>query len=384
MDSRERVLAAFQQRRTDNVPVYHVGFSSEVASALLGREVYVGGGVQQWREAVAWWNGAAAHDEFVERSLQDAIDIAMFCGHDIVRVNYWRYKSRPTRRIDEYTFLYEYGAEADWRVLKFDPPSEQCNICSYVPQDAVTFQDLERQLDEQEAALVDYRPVRSHFRNEFEAYRRLGDEHVIRVNAAGLDIGLESIWLEATALRPDLVERKLDMQVETAARNIRFLAEHGFHFIFGGGDLATNAGTMYSPRVFRNMMLPRLQQVSSVCHACGSFLCFASDGNLWPVADDLFGASGVDAYLEIDSRAGMDLGQLRQSFPGLTLIGNINSTDVALLNRDEITAQTRDCMEFARTAAGVIVGVSYYFVPGTPLDNVWAVLETINKYRSLD
>ncbi|MCJ7736724.1 MAG: hypothetical protein MUQ10_05340, partial [Anaerolineae bacterium] len=174
------------------------------------------------------------------------------------------------------------------------------------------------------------------------------------------------------------------MQVETAARNIRFLAEHGFQFIFGGGDLATNAGPMYSPRVFRNMMLPRLQQVSSVCHEIGSFLCFASDGNLWSVADDLFGASGVDAYLEIDSRAGMDLGQLRQRFPGLTLIGNISSTDVALLNRDEITAQTRDCMEFARTAAGVIVGVSNYFVPGTPLDNVWAVLETINKYRSLD
>ncbi len=39
---------------------------------------------------------------------------------------------------------------------------------------------------------------------------------------------------------------------------------------------------------------------------------------------------------------------------------------------------------FGLALSDLIVGVSNYFVPGSPLDNVWAVLETINKYRSLD
>jgi len=112
MTSGERVLAAFQQRTTDRVPVHHLGFSSEIASALLGREAYVGGGIQQWREARALWQGGDAHQEFLDRSFQDAIDIALLCEHDIVRPSYWRHNVIPTRRIDENTFLYEYGPES--------------------------------------------------------------------------------------------------------------------------------------------------------------------------------------------------------------------------------------------------------------------------------
>ncbi len=55
MTSRERVLATFSKEPTDKVPIHHLGFSSEVASALLGREAFVGGGIQMWREAVAWF-----------------------------------------------------------------------------------------------------------------------------------------------------------------------------------------------------------------------------------------------------------------------------------------------------------------------------------------
>lgn len=378
---RQRVEAAFRHQPTDKVPVYHLGFSSEVASALLGREAYVGGGIQQWREAAAWWQGEDAHQEFVERSLQDAIDVALYCEHDIVRATYWRYKPRPTRRIDDYTFMYEYGPQENWRVLRFDPPSEQCNIYSYIPQSALSFGDLEKQLDRQEAALADYQPTEEDFANEFEARRRLSNQYVIRLSAAHLGIGLEPIWLEATILRPDLVERKLEIQAETCERNIRFLAENGFHFIFGGDDFASNDGPMYSPRTFRELLLPRLKRVAGVCHECGSFFSFDSDGNLWPVANDLFGCSGIDSYHEVDRRAGMDLRKLRERFPRLTLIGNINSTDVATLSREEIVAQTLDCVEFAKTTTGVIVGASNYFVPHTPMENVMAVLETIHRYR---
>jgi len=379
MNSRERVLAAFRHEPVDRVPIYHVGFCSEVASALLGREAFVGGGVQQWREAAAWWQGEDAHAEFVERSLQDAIDIALYCEHDIVRVNYWRYRDRPTRRMDEFTYLYERGPEANWRVLSFDPPSEQCRIAPIVPPSALTFGDLEDQLDAAESALAEYDPGEAQFASEFEARRRLGDDYVIRVSAAGLGVGMEPIWLEATALRPDLVERSLDLQLRRAEANIRFLADHGFHFIFGGEDFATNDGPFYSPRVFRRVVLPRLQQLTSTCHACGSYFSFQSDGNLWPVADDLFGRSGIDSFHEIDRRAGMDMRLLRERFPRLTLIGNINSTDVAMLSPDEVAAQTRDCLAFAHATTGVIVGMSNYFVPGTPMENVHAVLDTIHR-----
>jgi uroporphyrinogen-III decarboxylase len=77
----------------------------------------------------------------------------------------------------------------------------------------------------------------------------------------------------------------------------------------------------------------------------------------------------------------MDLRKLRACFPDLILIGNINSTDVAMLSREEIVAQTLDCVEFAKETTGVIVGTSNCFVTGTPMENVMAVLETIAENR---
>ena len=95
MTSKERVLAAFEKRETDRVPVCHISFSSEVASALLGREAYVGFGIQQWREATALWNGADAHQEFLERSFEDTLEINRLSGNDIYRMVYGRYNVRP-------------------------------------------------------------------------------------------------------------------------------------------------------------------------------------------------------------------------------------------------------------------------------------------------
>ena len=128
MTSRERVLAAFEQRETDRVPVYHNSASSDVASALLGREAYVGFGIQQWREAVALWNGGDAHAEFVARTFEDTLAINQMYGNDIYRFVYPRYHVKPTKRIDEHTFLYEYGDEANWKVLQYDPAQEHYSV----------------------------------------------------------------------------------------------------------------------------------------------------------------------------------------------------------------------------------------------------------------
>ena len=90
----ERVLAAFEHRPADKVPIYQAGLSSGVASAVLGREAYVGGGIQQWRESRALWNGPDAHQEFLERSIQDPIDLAEALDLDLVRPVYWRRSRR--------------------------------------------------------------------------------------------------------------------------------------------------------------------------------------------------------------------------------------------------------------------------------------------------
>jgi len=386
MTSKERVFAAFEKRETDKVPVCHISCSSGVASALLRREAYVGFGIQQWREATALWNGPDAHAEFVERMFQDTLEINRIFSNDIYRMIYPRYNVKPTKRIDADTFLYEYGPEENWKVLRHDPFQEHISVIhDYVstPKPKPTFEDLERSLAAREKAM-ERPPAPRTFSDDdlsVRAQRLIGNEIAIRMGGGGVSIPRDEIWLEAVALRPDLVARQLDLQVEGARRSVGPLIAFGFRILFGGGDFAGYEGPFYSPKAFHELMLPRLQQVSEIIRSHGGLSIFASDGDLWPVAEDLFGRSGVDGFYEIDRRAGMDLDKLRDRFPNLTLIGNINSHNLHMGTRDEVVAETLSCVETAKRRKGIIVGISNMVMPGTPIENVEAMLETIEKYR---
>lgn len=380
MTPKERVAAAFEGQRTDKIPVHHIGISSGVASALLGREAYVGGGIQQWREARALWRGQDAHQEFLERSFRDAIDVSKLFGNDIIRASYWRFSEKPTRELDENTYLFEDGPEKDWRVLRFDPASEQCHVFPYQPQAEPTFEEIEEALDAQERSLGDHRPGVPEF--EERAQQLYGHEYAIRCGACGIVVPFDaSIWFEALVLRPDLVARHLDLSVEHARQSVPVLASHGFRYLFGGGDFASNDGPMYSPKAFHELMLPRLEQISAICDQHGCYFLFASDGDLWPVADDLFGASGVDGFYEVDRRAGMDLVKLHERFPRLVTIGNISSHTVHLGSKDDIIREVTDAIEAGKRYGRTVVGISNALVPGTPIENVVTMIDAVQALR---
>lgn len=375
----ERVAAAFAQQPTDRVPVHHVGISSRAASVVLGREAFVGGGIQQWREAVSLWQGEGAHQEYLERSLQDAIDVALVLEQDIVRPGYWRNARKPAKRLDEYTFYY--GSDDNWTVMRFDPETELYQEVDHHPRVELTFEILERQVAASEAAAARYRPRRASFEDSIRAQELLGYERSVRVGGTSLSIPRDPLWLEAIVARPDLVGRWLDAQVERSARTVEFLAGYGFRQFWGGGDFASNRGPFYSPRAFHDLMLPRLQRISETCRRYGGYHLFASDGDLWPVADDLFGASGVSGFYEIDGRAGMDLGQLRRRFPHLTLIGNISSYTLHRGSKAQVAAETLACIEEAKRSGGIIVGCSNQIVAQSPPENTLTMIEVIQKHR---
>jgi hypothetical protein len=59
----------------------------------------------------------------------------------------------------------------------------------------------------------------------------------------------------------------------------------------------------------------------------------------------------------------------------------VSSHTVHLGTRQEVVAEAMSCLELARQSTGIIVGTSNYFVPGTPVDNVRALIETIQQHR---
>ena len=376
------MLAAFQGNPTDKVPVHHVGFSSQVASMILGREAYVGGGIQQWRESKALMQGHDAHQEFLERTMRDAFELSVATDQDIFRWEYWRMGTTPTAQKDEYTFVYG-DPDSDWQIMQLDPQTELYQLidqhCS-TPR-PVNVDDLERDVREQEQQANEYGPYDDAV-HAYELMQMHGDEYAIRFGAGLFGVPYEDVrWLEAVLLRPDLVTRYLDAQVQLATLKLEALASSGVTMVFGGRDFASNKGPFFSPQVFAEIFLPRLTRLTQTCHDLGVYYLFASDGNLWPVADDLFGTSGVDGFYEIDRRAGMDLRKLRNRFPQLTLVGNISSHNLHRHTKNQVVQETLSCMEEAKRSGHIVVGLSNYAQPGTPEENVHAMLETIQKHR---
>lgn len=377
---KERVAAAFEHEPTDKVPIYQAGFSSRVASGVLGREAYVGGGIQQYREAVALWNGQNAHEEFLERSRHDAFELIEALDLDVVRTGYWRMATKPSKRIDEHTFVY--GEEGDsWRVMRFDPDTELYQVVDRRRTPEPNVDDLQRAVEAMEASAQRYDPRPEHFPDLLAAHERFGDHRAVPGSGIGVCVPREEVWLSAIVLRPDLVSRYLMGQAERAAKTANCMARMGLRHLMGGGDFAGKHGPFYGPDAFHELMLPALQRVSEACHDHGCHHMFASDGDLWPVAHDLFGASGVDCFYEIDRLAGMDLERLRDTFPHLTLMGGIASETLHRGSREEVVEETLDALRVAKERGSIIVGCSNQIVAQTPMENFWAMMETLREYR---
>ncbi len=382
MTPKDRVRAVLEGRVPDRVPLHHISISSRVASRVLGRDACVGGAINQWREAVALWNGPDAHTEFVERTHQDAIDIAVALDHDLVRPSYWRDSRKPAARIDEYTFRYESEDERNWEVKRLDPVTELYNAIDQSPQPKLQLEDLEELVDKMEMEAEGYTPTEDSFSDVRYALDKVGNEREVRAPGVGLSIPIgNETWLEATILRPDLVGRYLDVRVTRSMKDIEVLSRMGAIMLFGGGDFASDPGPIYSPQIFHEMMLPRLKRISDACHRLGVYHFFGTDGNVWPVAEDLYGNSGIDGHYELDRRASMDILKVHERYPHITMIGNISSFTLHTGSPKDVESETRACIEEARRTNKVIAGCSNIIISETPDENVDAMLETIAKYR---
>ncbi len=380
MTSRQRVEQAFRHQQADRVPIFEQTVCTRVASDIMGRKMRTGGGRIRWEETAARWESEEAWHDYAGRLLEDVGDLTRELDHDIAHVP-WRHSSRPSAKLDDFTFRYHDSENGLWSIYHYDQASDVFDEAdSAIDREGRAA--IERLVAGMEREAESARPPAPEDYSDLLAIAdRAGGDRYLVDGSGMVMIPPQAAWLETCAAQPELVERYLDCHVAGALLAIPVLAKLGVGCLWAGGDLASSAGPIYSPAMFRRFILPRVQRITKAAHEAGLAYLFRTDGNIWPIAKELLADSDVDGYGEIDMDAGMQLPELKRRFPKLTLWGGISCGRMLSFGAPEqIREQVKQAMADCAPGGGLIFGSSNSIHHGIPTRNFAAMQEAAREF----
>jgi uroporphyrinogen decarboxylase len=185
------------------------------------------------------------------------------------------------------------------------------------------------------------------------------------------------------ALHPDLVEATLDrieaIQTEMMHRFFQRSADVT-DLAFISDDIGGQNGLLLSPRMWRRHLKPRLKRWCDLIHSYGITVFYHTDGGVGPLIPELL-ECGIDVLNPIQHACpGMDTAELKKLYGDRIIFhgGIDNQTVLPFGSAEAVRQETRTCMETLGAGnEGYIVCSCHNVQPGTPLENILAMVETV-------
>ncbi|MCX6945262.1 MAG: hypothetical protein NT173_11000 [Opitutales bacterium] len=327
----QRCLDTFACRVVKRAPLHLPAIACSVSAAILGRTAHTGTGSLRYAEVAAWADGEAAF-RFGPESGEHTI---------------WQYHPET----------------ADFSAIYQSPRTQSAEV------------RLRDELARLEARAADpMAAARTAIAEAVALWRRYGEEFLMRSVGAGIGVGYDPDDLELMVTAPELFRRKILLQADHAIAIGRAMLAAGLPPVMsGGGDLAGSQGPIYSPAMFRDIVLPGYVRAMSALNQLGIHYYFCSDGNLWPLMDMLFTEAGCPGYGEMDRDATMTVAAVRARFPRLVIWSNVSSSLLMYGTAAEVRDQAQASLDEAE-GRGYFQGCSNAIVHGTPVENVQAMM----------
>jgi uroporphyrinogen decarboxylase len=191
--------------------------------------------------------------------------------------------------------------------------------------------------------------------------------------------GMENFLLDVVADRSFaewLLDRITDYQVEVAKRCVRAGVDAGRT----GDDWGSQRGMLFSPGLWRTLIRPRLARIWQVYQDADLPILHHCCGDLRPVIPDLV-AMGLTILHPVQTV--MPRSEVKTAFGNsLVFYGGIDSQGVVPVGTPEqVRQETSDCIRTLGNGGGYIIGLSHTLTSETPLENVWALWETVQAER---
>jgi len=353
-----------------------------IASAILGREVLIGYG-GRFQDLCYRMLSEGKRDELVSRMKVDRVSLYEKLGLDVIMVRpVWGKNFKIPKQVGPHEWLIE-GPGDHWFKqkfdMKFDSVAEVDSSISRGGLDAL--EDYVKALESEEDYTVEPEMM------ELVEYtvKKVGDKILVMGDADGcFPVGGSwlHVFLKAMYVRPDLVKRLLECSTKRAVAYIEAMIDAGVEAISGGSDIAYKNGPYMSPKHFRAFILPVMQIHAQVCHKRGVPFLKHTDGNIEPIADDFLIASGIDGYLAIEPRAGMDIANLKRRYGHkICFFGNVDCAYTLVYGSEsDVRNEVRNLIDSAAHGGGLIVASSNSAHSFVKTSNFLAMIDETKKH----
>ena len=192
--------------------------------------------------------------------------------------------------------------------------------------------------------------------------------------------GLEQMMLDMT-MNPDLANHLLDIPYHYHLTAAKKLVEMGVDMIWTGDDVGSQNQMMISPKMWRKYFKPRMAEFVSELKAINPAvkLAYHSDGYVVPVLPELI-EIGIDVLNPIQP-ASMDPAKIKQEYGDkLCFWGTIDEQQTLPFGTsDDVANEVRLRLETVGFDGGLILAPTHHVQLDTPLDNFWAMVNTITQ-----
>jgi uroporphyrinogen decarboxylase len=198
--------------------------------------------------------------------------------------------------------------------------------------------------------------------------------------------GYERILMDF-ALKPDLVDELLEIPYQYHLTAAKKLVEMGVDMIWTGDDVGTQNAMLISPKTWRKFLQPRMANFIAELKAINPDVkvAYHSDGNILSIIPELV-EIGLDVLNPIQP-ASMDPAQVGKEFGDkLCFWGSIDEQYTLPMGTPaEVEAEVIKRLQTIGKNGGLILGPTHHVQLDTPLENFWAMMNTIvnTPYSSL-
>jgi uroporphyrinogen-III decarboxylase len=180
-------------------------------------------------------------------------------------------------------------------------------------------------------------------------------------------------------LDPELSERILDIPYNYHLNAAKKLTQMGVDMIWLGDDMGGQNGMLISPELWRKYFKPRMATIISELKSINPEvkIAYHSDGNIFPIIPELI-EIGLDVLNPIQP-APLDPERVEKEYGDrLCFWGSVDEQyTLPFGTPEEVKNEVVHRLRTLGKNGGLVIGPTHHVQLDTPLDNFWAMVNTI-------